>query len=367
MKYQRQKDTLRNTRIIFTLLISITLNACVDNPESPETEDQPVASEAVVVVNEGLWGQDNTSVSVYQRDTGTIQHNLFQTRNPGLRLGDTAASMRIVDNRGFIVMNGSNTIEIVDIPTFESMGRVLLPNNPSPRQIVVVNDSIAFVTALYTDMVLRVNIGNGVITDRIPVGPAPEGILAYGDNLFVTNSGLGDVRAAEEGAGTLSVINRFSLTETTRIPVLPNCTSIEPGADDLLYIGGSGFYATDTTSGIVRFDPVQLTPLDTLTIAQNPRNFVLASNMNGYVLTNNAVRKFNAQSANMESSEFIPLNKIDSDGYLYAVALDEVSEELFISNARNFTTNGEVVCFDFGGVEKYRFETQITPGSIVLY
>ncbi|MCA9732930.1 hypothetical protein KC799_12420 [candidate division KSB1 bacterium] len=359
------RQVLRFSFILFAIFAWST--GCVNNPESPKTEGNQPVTEAVFVLNEGLWGQDNASISVYHRDTGLVQHNVFQTQNPGLRLGDTAASMFATEELGFVVVNGSNTIEKFEMPTLKSKGHVLLPNNPSPRQMVVVEDSIAFVTALYTDAVLRVNLESGTIRQEIPVGPAPEGIVIVGNHLLVSNSGLGDIRAAEEGAGTLSIIDLNSLQEISRVPVLPNCTSLQIGDDGLLYVSGSGLYSADTTSGIVIFDPVQFAVLDTIIIPNHPRDFVIAKEGKGYILTDNAVVLFDGTTHLVENAQFITQQAVAEGAYLYAIAIDEFRQELFVSNARNFTTNGEVVCFDLAGNEKFRFETGISPGFLTLY
>ncbi|KAA3618183.1 MAG: hypothetical protein DWQ05_09095 [Calditrichaeota bacterium] len=359
---------IKKAAVQFLVLIFLSiLSACTDNPQAPDSSKKPLNENDILIINEGLWGGDNATITHYDRSDHTVEHSYFQSQNPGLRLGDTANSMTVAGNLIYVVMNGSNTIEIIDLPTFTSQGRIALPNNPSPRTMAVMDDSIGFVTSLYNDEIIHINLGAKKILGTIPVGPAPEGALIFNDLLFVTNSGLGDIRGAEKDAGTLSIINPKNSTEISRIPVIFNCNSIQEGPDGLIYIGGGGSYASEKVSGIVVFDPLQKAVLDTIQIANHPRDFAFNGTDKGYVLTDDGVVQFSLQTRAVENVDFISTTKIDAAAYLYAIAVDAEQQEIFVSNARNFSTNGEVVCFDFNGVEKYRFSTRLLPGEIIIF
>ena len=58
--------------------------------------------------------------------------------------------------------------------------------------------------------------------------------------------------------------------------------------------------------------------------------------------------------------------RLSSDAWLFTLAFDATQQELCVSNARNFSTNGEAVCFDVDGREKLRFATRINPGTIAF-
>ncbi len=356
----------KTPKILLAQSLLCSFFACVKNPQAPENQKIISGEESILVLNEGLWGRDNAVISRYDRASGLTVHNVFQQQNPGLRLGDTANSWIVQSERIYIVMNGSNTIEIVDRHDLTSLGRILLPGNPSPRNMIVVDDSIAYVTALYTDAVLRINLENGRITDEISIGPAPESIVAAAGFIFVTNSGLGDIRAAETGAGTLSIIKRDDRTEIGRIPILPNCNSMHIGPDGLLYIGGSGSWMAEKPSGIVVFDPARFAVLDTILIPHHPRDFTFDQNGAAYVITDSAIVTVSLSMRLILRLDFIPRTALSGDNYFYAIAFNLQRGELFVSNARNFTTNGEVVCFDLSGREKFRFATRILPGAILI-
>ncbi len=359
---------LSRYKFLAALLIGLlAAQGCVRDPAGVEYKTPASAGTGIYVLNEGLFGRDNSSLTLYDRRTGEVVHGFFQKMNPGLRLGDTANSMTVYGGQAFIVMNGSNTIEIMDLQTARSLGRIRLDGNPSPREAVILSDTLGYVTALYSDEVIRFHPAKMTVTGRMKVGPAPEGMAVAHNYLFVANSGLGDIRASEAGAGTVSVIDLLSEQERLRLPVLPNCTRVVRGPDGLVYVAGTGSYTKTVPTGIAVIDPVRLAVIDTIRIEDHPGDFVLARNGFGYVLTGSAVVQFNWQTRTVTDARFIPRDRVDARGWLYALALDEARGELLVANARNFTTNGEVVVFDLNGDMKFRFETRLNPGTIVLF
>lgn len=364
MRPYLSKYIYRCSKIFIILLFSVA--GCVRNPAQPPREKPSNASTGIYVLNEGLFGRDNSSMTFYDRSTGIAQQNYFQLVNPGLRLGDTANSMFVYAGRGYIVMNGSNTIEIIEMATAKSLGRILLSGNPSPRYAVVLNDTLGFVTALYTDEVLVFDPSTRNILGRIPVGPAPEGIVAVGGRLVVANSGLGDIRADETGAGAVSIIDIASRAEIARIPVLRNCAEVSIAPDSLVYVACTGSFSQDVVTGIVVIDAKQPAVLDTIFVKHHPRELALASNGFGYVITDSALVKFSWRARQVIDPYFIRRESIETDAWLYALGLNDPESEIYLSNARNFTTNGEVVCFDLYGNEKFRFPAKLNPGTIVF-
>lgn len=354
-------------RQIFLLaLIAAVDCGCVKDPVIPSESAGSLAGDGILVFNEGLFGRDNASVTYYDRATGETRQNFYEAVNPGLRLGDTANSLFVRDGLGYVVMSGSNAIEIIDMATAASRGRILLPGNASPRHAVVLNDTVGFVTALFADAVFRFNPQTQAITGSIAVGPAPEGIVLAAGRVFVVNSGLGDIRAQEDGAGTVSVIDPASQTELARLPVLYNCVNLTAGPDGLVYAGGTGSFFTEVVAGIAVIDPVALTVIDTIAISHHPADFVLDASGLGYVITDSAVVKFSWRTREVIDERFIARERLSREAWLFTLAVEATHQELCVSNARNFSTNGEAVCFDMGGREKFRFATRINPGTIVF-
>ena len=73
--------------LLWLLTVSL-LTACSLEPADYPTPSEPKAdSDRLIVLCEGLWGMDNSSLSLI--DNGVLTNRWFQQQNPGRHLGDT--------------------------------------------------------------------------------------------------------------------------------------------------------------------------------------------------------------------------------------------------------------------------------------
>jgi len=151
-------------------------------PPTPPPDDSTTFSEGFFVVNEGNFNWGNASVTYIENSTGTAIQNVFEEVNHR-PLGDVAQSMKIMNNKGFIVMNVSNRVEVVDIKTFKTIKSIDGFN--SPRYIEFVDSTKAYVTNLYKDISV-VDLQTMTITKTIKTPEWTEGMVRYNQYMFVT-------------------------------------------------------------------------------------------------------------------------------------------------------------------------------------
>jgi hypothetical protein len=64
------------------------------SPNAPEPEVKPVLGKnGAYILSEGLFRQDNTTLTRFDAGSGLITNDFFARANPGLRLGDTGNDM----------------------------------------------------------------------------------------------------------------------------------------------------------------------------------------------------------------------------------------------------------------------------------
>jgi hypothetical protein len=196
--------------LLWLLPLIILLHACKKDKDA----DLPT-TKGVYIVNEGGFNFGNAEVSFYNPENGEVSNNLFNAAN-GYSLGDVAQSMYIKDSIGFIVVNNSQKVEVVKIPSLQVIRTITIAGS-SPRYILPVNDNIAYVTDLYASKVYVVNYQTGIVLQQINTPTAwTEHILLNGTDLLVEGRELSSSTTHNSGllvinTTTNSITNNYKL------------------------------------------------------------------------------------------------------------------------------------------------------------
>jgi DNA-binding beta-propeller fold protein YncE len=231
-------------------LAAIVFFASCD-PNDPPTP--PVGSAGFFVVNEGAFNNSNASLSFYDRQTEAITNNLFATAN-NRPLGDQAQSMTIWERYGYIVVQNSQKVEVIDINTLKTTATIT-EGIASPRYFVGVNAQKGYLSDWGADglsgTVKVIDLQQNRVTKSIAVGRGPNRMSLVGTELFVTNNG---------GFGndnTISVIDITSDAVKRTLTTADNPNSIVRDQTGNLWLTCSGKLVFDNNFQLV---PAQSTP-----------------------------------------------------------------------------------------------------------
>jgi DNA-binding beta-propeller fold protein YncE len=355
-------------RYLLIILLMVTLSAagCVQDPEVP-TNSASTGKQArgVLIVNEGLWYQDNSTLSYHDPITGDVVQDYFRLNNPGLRLGDLGNDITISGNRAYIPVTTSQTVEAIELPSVRALGRLVLPPKSDPRHVEIVDDTTGFVSNVNDDAVVEFNPTSMEIRGRIPVGPAPEQLVYAGGRLFVTNSGYGDLRKDEPKAGTISVIDVLGGSESQTIDVGPNAREIVfSKSTGKLYVMYGLF---DRPGGVVEIDLRTLRPQrhweiqSTVAMAFDEvhgRLYVIASN--------DGVVQIDLNSSTTSPPLFVSSKEYGPLGF-YSLGVSPDDGEVYIGFTRGYTVPAEVLVYDTEGRLLRRFPVGLNPGAFGFF
>ena len=252
-----------NKLILLNALLLLFIIGC-DKEDPPLLIPPSISSTGVYVVNEGLFGQNNAGLSYKNLEDGIVTNNAYSSANNGNPLGDNANSMTIFGSKGYIAVDNSNKVEIINLNDFKSFGFIDLGMNGSPREIYVKDENTAYVTSLNLDQVAKLDLQTKTVTTRINVGRKPEGIKGANGKLFVANSGFGF-------DNTVSVIDMASDMVVATLQVGLNPRFVLNGFDNFIYVVCTGSFS-DTTifSGIYKIDPAANVVVDSVQVKNNP-------------------------------------------------------------------------------------------------
>jgi YVTN family beta-propeller protein len=183
-------------KALLTAVVLTVAGGCMDyGPAAEESFDFSGTDGGVFILHEGRFMYGEASLSFYlpsggPDDTGgtpggRLENEVFARAN-AMKLGDVAQSMIIRGGQGYIAVNNSGVIFVIDIDTFLVTG--IIRGIPSPRYIHFVSDAKAYVTSIDDPRITIFDPRTLKITGHIDTGAhdSTEQMAAWGKYLFVT-------------------------------------------------------------------------------------------------------------------------------------------------------------------------------------
>ncbi len=335
--------------VVFFLLL---FSACKKDPTSPDNTPQTPSATGVYILNEGNFGQNNSSLSYYDIKNKTVANDVFSTVN-SRPLGDIANAMVIRNNTGYIVVNNSDKIEIIDTRNHQSLGTINAGAGKNPRRLAFINDSLVLVSNFYDSSVSLINVLQKTIVQRIPVGLNPDGIAVKNNRAYIANSGLGY-------GNTMSIINLATMMTAQTFHIGDNPVLVQTDSDGEVYILCAGFDndLSDTPGKIYVYRPATESVVDSIFIGGHPFAMCISQSGIGYVVSEQKIVKLNT-TTNTSIGKFI-------DGTFYNVGVDETTGEVYCTDAKNFSAPGEVSIYSSTTQFKKKFTVGIIPGAMAF-
>ncbi len=340
--------------LVFILLISFFLHGCGSKNTLPLIPPEENNS-GYIVINEGLYGQNNSSVTFYNIQKGRTTQNVYSSANNGNNLGDTANDIAICCHKGFIVVDNSKKIDVISTDNFKSVGIVDFSGYGNPRKIIIPDSLHAYVTTL-NNSVVEFNPINLKVTRTFSVGLKPEGIVENSGKLFVANSGFGS-------GNSLSVIDTSTHAVISNIPVWQNPVTLLSYGQNV-YAISIGKYDNLGLGAITKINSDLLSATDTITINHNPGKATLTDN-SLLVINGDGVVKIDLSTFTIADSLFIKgvdVNPITKT--IYSLYFDALNNRILLGNPKDYLQNGEIAVFDIQGEKLFKFEAGLNPGTI---
>lgn len=373
------------TRLLYILLIaSISLSACRKDPAPTPDETvntlfpaEPSASvKGLYLVNEGNMYMNKASIDYVDFTTGSFRRNIYSQVNPEVTkgLGDVANDIGVYGSKLYVVVNGSNKVEVMDVKTGKRIQQIDLLN----CRYITFSNGKAYVSA-YFGKVGDPNAPNGIVAEidtaslkeirRVQVGRQPEEMAIVGNNLYVANSGGYTPSNFEH---SVSVINLTTLKETGKIETGINLHRLKVDQYGDLYVTSRGDYLDV---------PSKLYVINTQT-AQIKKVFdIAAGNLTidgdlAYIYSSTfssttgkstiSYAMINIKDETLLSRKFITDGTDKEIKVPYGIAVSPVTKDVFVTDAADYVTPGRLYCFDAAGKKKWSVETGDIPAQFAF-
>jgi YVTN family beta-propeller protein len=343
-------------------VLAFLLSGCRSNPAAPPLET-PAALAGVYVVNEGNFMRGNSTLTLYIPDSAKAYQDVFMSMN-GRPLGDTGNDIAYFAGKIYIVVSGSQKIEVISAADQKSVGTLVLPGQRNPYKLAIVNDARAYVTNLSDTAVTSFNPSTlQIIADRIKVGKNPQGIAYSNGKIYVCNSGFGY-------DSTVTVLNATTGSLIRTIVVGDSPSDIGVGANNEVFVkcdGRSdwGDPTKDTPGSIVAInsdnDVIINKAILPLTTYGHPGRMTVGSKGYGFFVSKHGIQQFRFFNSLIEINVTL-LSTLTA----YGLTLDDTGNLLYATDAKDYVQNGEVYVYDLQGVQKAKFQAGVIPGAITF-
>jgi len=343
-------------RLTSLLIFSILILGCKkEDPKCPTPA--PNLSNGAIVLCEGLYQQNNSTVSWIDFASGSIDNSYFVTRT-NRQIGDTGNDIKRYGGKIYIVVNVSSVIEILSASDFTSIKQIEMVEggtSKQPRSIAFYGAN-AYVTC-YDGFVDVIDTASLTVTTRIPVGSNPEGISIANDKLYVANSGGLNFPNVDS---TVSVIDLGTHSEIQKITVGPNPGSLISDASGELYAVVRGDYGA-IPSRLKRINTTTDVLEETFTFDVNG---VSAMNDKFLIYDYTSVSLFDPAIEQMETINFVDLSGVTT---LYNVSFNPFQNKIYISDAMNYTNTGYLRVYNTAGIYETSYHVGLNPSKVLFY
>ncbi len=329
--------------------------------EPPVTAISETFKNGYLVLNEGLFQQNNSTLSWIDLSDDSVTENIFSSIN-NRPLGDTGNDLKRYGGKVYIVLNGSSTVEVLNAQTLKSIQQINLIYNQQPQQprSITFSGGKAYISS-YDGFINVLDTVSLTITNRIAVGNNPEGVVTFGDYLYVANSGGLNFPNVDS---TVFKINLNTLAIEQSFHVGANPRQLECDSEGNIYVVKQGNYSTD---------PAELifinTTANTITNLVIPATTLFKSDQLLYISYYNFntqqsnVSLYNLSTQTLVNNSLIPAGSIQT---LYGVhALDNGDVVCF--DAQGFTNSGYLKKFDANGNLLNIFSVALNPNKLIYY
>ena len=331
------------------------------------------------LLNEANMGSNDCSLDYYDYAKGRYMRNIYATRNPHTvkDLGDVGNDIGIYGSKMYAVINCSNKVEVMDLKA-RRIGQVDVPN----CRFIKFHGGYAYLTSYAGPVaadfdgsykqhgyVAKIDTATLQVVDTCVVGFQPDQLDIVGDKIYVANSGGYMVPNYEN---TLSVIDLETFKEVERIPIAINLQHCVADRRGVLWVSSRGDYG-DNPSRLYAYDTRKHRLVQTLDVAvsnlwmDGDSLYIIGNQWSN--ITQSSVKSYaivNALTMQQVSDRFIT-DGTDQDIRLpYGIAVNPITKDVYVTDARDYVTPGRLYCYGPDGVKKWDVLTGYIPAHFTF-
>jgi len=352
-----------NVRFLKTWLLALSgaallFTSCEETTEAPDITANNL--KGMFVVCEGGFGKANGDVTFYNTSSKETIKSLFLAVN-GTSVGDIVQSFEVADTLGFIVVNNSQKVTIVNMKDFKVVKTI--DGFSYPRSVVRANESTVYVSngnGYADNYIYSINLKTLTKSDSLAVTTGPEKLIVANTKVYAAIGGGWN----NDGNSVIEIDpTSFSIENTFTVASVPIDIVADKDNNIWAYCKGVATYdanwnATYSNSGISKIDvstkAVSTMPLTTMS-ASGLNNIAVSKDKSVIYFLNDGLYAMPIANTALPTSKVV-------DQLFYGVAVDPETGNIICLDA----TNSKAIAYNGNGTEQFSFETATFPGSVVF-
>jgi YVTN family beta-propeller protein len=334
---------------------------CKSDPVTVIPPPPPALAKAVWVLNEGAFGQVEARLSLYDPAADTVYRDVFEGANSGQHLGSTGDDMTIMGQKAYILMSGSENLDVVNTQTYALLQTVSLAGSTPHDLLIDSAHGQIVITRLFKNSLYFLDLATLGVRDSVSVGTNPQGMASANRELFVCNSGYGS-----DSTVTVVDLVTHAVRATLRTGAGPTGIVVAPNGKLWVACTGNAFAVPPSKGSIFIINPSTNAVEDSILFGDNLWGGIArGSDGYAYLLGVSAGSFYGGPVHRVKfATNTVTLNYFA--GTYYAIAVEEHSGDLYIGDAKNFSADGVVSIVATTGALKKSFTAQKGPGVIAF-
>jgi YVTN family beta-propeller protein len=354
--------------VLTALILSLFFVSCTNDDKN---DDTPLGSydKGLLILNQGLFGKSDASMSYVSSDFLIAQNDIFSVVNPSIVLGDVGQDIGFNNELAYIVLNGSNKIEIVNRYTLKSVGSIN-SGLKNPRYIAFANGK-GYVTnwgdgtVATDDYVAVIDLKTNLVSSSIPVVEGPEKIIVNTGKLYVAHKG------GFKYGNKISVIDAASNAISTTITVgdVPENMEIKDGTLWVSCAGNPSYVKAplvETAGQIVKVNIATNKVTSTIAYSDATKhlsNLVLNGNDVYYTIDSDIYKMSNTATTLPTTPAFSTTAQGVYGVYSFAIH----GNHIYVGDAGDYEANGKVYVYALAtpsiGILEKTFSVGVSPAG----
>jgi DNA-binding beta-propeller fold protein YncE len=349
---------------IIILLFAAFLTSCIKNDTKPVQPLPEVSPNGLFILNQGNFMYENASLSFYNKENKSLLNEIFYKAN-GFAPGDVMQSMAVADTLGFLVMNNSGKIHIINLNSFKAVGKI--SGFTSPRYIHFLDQNKAYVSDLYARGIWIVKPKTLEITGFVDLNekaasanvPSSDMMVQY-QNFVFTNSWNYDNRILVIDTQTDQLVDSIS--------VIFQPTAIVLDKNEKLWVLSDGGFQGNPFGyerpGLTRIDAEthEIETIFHLEVDDYPQTMAINRSRDTLYFINRHIYRHAVGEASAPELFIESPYALNLAGF-YGLAVDPSTSEIFVADAIDFVQPGLVYRYSPGGIALDTLRVGIIPSE----